>query len=439
MAPHSRSARQARRLCMALVALAVVLLCAPVVAQAADWEQTTAPVHGWRGIHFPDADNGWAVAEGWYISHTADGGKNWTPQSSGIDPSTGGFQAGLRGVDFVNATTGWACGNDLTVIHTTNGGATWTRQTVDTSFIKPGINGVDFTDALHGCVVTSGSSSSLIYTTADGGSLWTPRTAPPEASAGFYAVTFADAAHGWVVGAYGAIAATSDGGATWTAQRAAVTSYPILFDVAFADAKHGWAVGGNGTILATTDGATWVAQTSNTTQPLQSVDFADTLHGWAVGNEGTCLVTSDGGATWTAKNGGLGSQQMTAVDAVSATKVFAAAGNLGTVGNVFSLSGGGGSRPVPKALGNVTVKKGKKATLRYRVDAGATTCTVKIVIKKGKAVKKTLVVKNAKTNKALTKSFTCTLKKGSYTWSVSATDPSGNTSAKASTKKLTVN
>ncbi len=432
MAPHSRSARQARRLCIALVALAVALLCAPTVVQAADWEQTTAPATVWRGMSFPDADNGWTVAEGWYISHTANGGGSWTQQSSGIDSWTGGYQAGLRGVDFVNATTGWACGNDLTVIHTADGGATWTKQTVADTFIKPNLNGVDFADTLHGCVVSSGSGSG-IYTTSDGGALWTPRTAPSEASWGLYAVTFADTTHGWVVGAYGAIAATSDGGATWTAQRAGAGSYPILFDVAFADAKHGWAVGGDGAILATTDGATWVAQTSNTTATLQGVDFADTLHGWAVGSGGTCMVTSDGGATWTAKNGGLGSESMTAVDAVSATRVFAAGGH------VFRLGSGDTGKPVPKALLNVTVKKGKKATLRYRVNDTAATCAVKIVIKKGKAVKKTMIIKSAKTNKVLTKSFICTLKKGSYTWSVSATDPSGNTCVKASTKKLTVN
>jgi photosystem II stability/assembly factor-like uncharacterized protein len=318
------------------------------------------------------------------------------------------------------------------VIHTTNGGGTWTKQTVANSFIKPNLYGVDFTDALHGCVVSSGAGS-VIYTTADGGTSWTFRAPPAAASSGLNAVAFADSTHGWAVGAYGAIAATTDGGATWTAQRAGTLSYPTLYDVAFVSTTHGWAVGDGGAILATTDGTTWVPQTSGTTAALRGVDFADALRGWAVGAGGTCLVTVNGGATWTAKNGGLGSESMVAVDAVSATLVFAAGGH------VFRQGSSDTTRPVPKALSNVTVKKGKKATLRYRVNDNASTCAVTIVIKKGKAVKKTFSIKSARTNKALSKSFTCTLKKGSYTWSVSATDPSGNTCAKASTKKLTVN
>jgi photosystem II stability/assembly factor-like uncharacterized protein len=415
-----------------LVALAAALLCAPATAQAADWTATSAPSTVWRGLSFPDAQNGWAVAQGWYLSHTANGGATWTQQSSGIDPFSGGYQAGLWGVDFINSTTGWACGNDGTVIHTTNGGASWTQQGVGYGLSKPNLYGVDFTDALHGCVVSSGSGS-VIYTTSDGGATWTFRTPPDGASWGLYAVRFANATDGWTVGAYGAIAATSDGGATWIAQRTGAGSYPTLYGVACVDPTHAWAVGDDGTILATADGTTWVAQVSHTTADLRAVDFADTLHGWAVGAVGTCMVTSDGGATWTPKNSGLGSETMTAVEALGGQKAMAAGGHIFRYG-----AGGDTTKPVTKALNNVMVKKSKKATLRFRVNDNAAKCTVTITIKKGAAVKKTFVMASAKTNRALSKSFTCALKKGVYTWYVSATDPSGNACAKASSKKLTV-
>jgi hypothetical protein len=51
-----------------------------------------------------------------------------------------------------------------------------------------------------------------------------------------------------------------------------------LSSVCFADAQHGWAVGAGGTILTTGDrGATWTAQSANISQ-LVDVAFADPLH-----------------------------------------------------------------------------------------------------------------------------------------------------------------
>jgi photosystem II stability/assembly factor-like uncharacterized protein len=68
-----------------------------------------------------------------------------------------------------------------------------------------------------------------------------------------YAIAFADAAHGWAVGANvdskgthatPVIFATSDSGRTWKAQDAsAADSGTVLDSVAFADIAHGWAVG----------------------------------------------------------------------------------------------------------------------------------------------------------------------------------------------------
>jgi hypothetical protein len=96
-------------------------------------------------------------------------------------------------------------------------------------------------------------------------------------------------------------------------------------------------------------------------------------------------------------------------------------------------------KPVAKALANAAVKRGRRATLKYRVDDVSPTCAVAIDIVdgRGKRVKK-LNVKAAPTNVDTTIVFTCKLRKGAYTWKVRATDLAGNKQARVASRKLTV-
>ena len=111
-------------------------------------------------------------------------------------------------------------------------------------------------------------------------------------------MTFADASHGWAVGANGTIIATNDGGEHWTAQRSGKPGEQ-LSAVTFVDRLRGWIVGWDGTILATTDGGlVWRAENSSTGSNLLDVDFTDALHGWIASADGTLLTTSDGGQHW---------------------------------------------------------------------------------------------------------------------------------------------
>jgi hypothetical protein len=97
-------------------------------------------------------------------------------------------------------------------------------------------------------------------------------------------------------------------------------------------------------------------------------------------------------------------------------------------------------KPVAKALANAGVKRGKKATLKYRVADGRPVTTVTITIAKGKQTKKTLRLGRRATNGNLTASFLCKLPAGTYTYTVTAVDRLGNVSAKtaAATRKLVV-
>ncbi len=121
-------------------------------------------------------------------------------------------------------------------------------------------------------VGSNGRNRPVILATSDGGATWKAQDASGAGNdAELRSVTSTDAAHGWAVGyAVGRaplggplVLATSDGGATWKAQDASSAGMDARLDsVTFADATHGWAVGAAGgtvragvpIILATTTG-----------------------------------------------------------------------------------------------------------------------------------------------------------------------------------------
>jgi len=101
--------------------------------------------------------------------------------------------------------------------------------------------------------------------------------------------------------------------------------------------------------------------------------------------------------------------------------------------------------PTTTALAGVTVKQGKTARFRFTfTDLGpggvalSPTATVKIVITKGSATKKTLRLGARKAGAPLAYRWKCSLKAGRYMWSVRATDLAGNPQAVSGTKRLTV-
>ena len=94
--------------------------------------------------------------------------------------------------------------------------------------------------------------------------------------------------------------------------------------------------------------------------------------------------------------------------------------------------------PQTLALAKVTVKKGKKATFRFKVSDLTPTAAVTIKIYKHNKLKKTIPVGSAATNSTLSYKWKCKLAKGSYTWKVYAKDLAGNGQSSVGSKKLTV-
>ena len=94
--------------------------------------------------------------------------------------------------------------------------------------------------------------------------------------------------------------------------------------------------------------------------------------------------------------------------------------------------------PQPLALANVTVKKNKRATFRFRVNDLTPTSSVTIKIYKGSRLKKTFNVGSRATGAAMSFRWKATLAKGKYTWKVFAKDLAGNTQRSIGSRKLTI-
>lgn len=250
----------------------------------ADW--TAIHLHfNWSltDVTFADAHHGWVVGDrsaqyGSYeypiILATTDGGATWTRQYNprGID------EGELGSVSFSDATHGWATGGKLgelsgsLILATSDGGATWTEQAIGAT---GNVGGVDFVDAAHGWI----ADGTTIFATTDGGSSWASQSVGVPVDE----VSFHDDLTGYATGPDGDIATTTDGGADWQVRAPTdiTTPWPLLFDVTFADPAHGWVVG-QGIILATTDGgASWSSQPA--ASALTRVHFANAADGWAVG------------------------------------------------------------------------------------------------------------------------------------------------------------
>jgi hypothetical protein len=99
-------------------------------------------------------------------------------------------------------------------------------------------------------------------------------------------------------------------------------------------------------------------------------------------------------------------------------------------------------RPTPVALRDVTVKRGRRAVLRYRVDdlapCGPTaTATVTVTTTRGQVLRE-FIRRNVPVGESLSIPFTCRLAKGSYRYVVTARDTAGNAQSVAGAAALIV-
>ncbi len=173
------------------IALPADLLLPPEAAEVVDPGDVVL-----YGVTFADAEHVWVVGEFGVILASADGGRTWQQQVSGVEAS-------LFGVSFADARRGWAVGLDATLLATVDGGQHWERSSVEPpKGFMLALYDIEVRGQ-HGWAV--GNSGFLLHS-ADGGHSWQTVGVPVEmGGTWFRGVALRPDGHGQIVGARGLI------------------------------------------------------------------------------------------------------------------------------------------------------------------------------------------------------------------------------------------
>ncbi|MDD5747461.1 MAG: DUF5719 family protein [Actinomycetota bacterium] len=248
--------------------------------------QNSTTTSNLNGIHFINANYGWAVGENNVNLYTTDGGSNWNAGPA--------LAANLNDVFVYNDSGGsgnylvWACGDGGALFYTTDAPPGGTPAAWSTPVGPPpaqDLLGVEFESAASGYV--AGLSGTLAYT-SNGGANWT--NASGVGTTNFTDVSFSKTTGIWFATAW-------DGG-IWQTRNGTTWGPFDIYDVAKPDADIEYYVGGGGAIIKR-DGNTWKAQDSGTPENLRAVEVGGdgTNYVFAVGQNGAAVWTNDGGAT----------------------------------------------------------------------------------------------------------------------------------------------
>jgi len=273
-----------------IMLLGGVLLLAAAAALATPPAQKALP-EDLFSVTFPDEQHGWACGRFGVVLHTADAGRTWVRQETGIDYT-------LSSISFPDEHNGWAVGSEGTILHTADGGRTWVKQACPVQYY---LMGVHFATPKEGWVVTE--RTTILHTT-DAGKTWQVQFSDMDYI--LKGVSFADAKNGWAVGEYGYVYKTADG-ATWTKQAGhfgisdetgEIVAGNYLFGVFAESPTTAWAVGIDSYVTKTEDGGkTWKVLTL----PIPKVNLyavASKKGLVAICGEGLFILSRDGGSTW---------------------------------------------------------------------------------------------------------------------------------------------
>jgi photosystem II stability/assembly factor-like uncharacterized protein len=237
------------------------------------WTAVTGRL-GLQAIAAVSATQAWAVGSRGLIIHTADGGRHWVRQPSGVT-------ADLLDVAFADAGHGWAGGQSGRLLRTVDGGRHWTTTRLGS---PPGVRQLSFADDTHGIALLNMLRPDILVT-ADGGRTWTTVHLPVPTDRPT-AVTMEDASHAVLI-AYSVTQrishtwTSSDGGKTW--QRGADLSADYYWNMAHLGAQL--CAVGSGRVATSANGATWAVD----------VPSGGDMDGVAFANPSLLMISGDTG------------------------------------------------------------------------------------------------------------------------------------------------
>ncbi|ADB54064.1 WD40/YVTN/BNR-like repeat-containing protein [Conexibacter woesei] len=224
----------------------------------------------------------------------------------------------LRATSFAG-TTGYAVGDFGTLLKTTDGGGTWSGLRVSTFAPLTIVQTLDANTVLAGggCVARRSTDGGRTFTSI----AFTPVETSCRAS--LTDMSFASPTVGFLLLSDGSVFSTDDGGTQFTPRTAvpgtaAAGGSVAPASVAFTGPATGFAATTDGRIFATTDGAVSWRVVAETGRAIRQLSFADPAHGFAVGQNGLFARTVDGGQRWTPKDLGAGALDYTAIRCANA-------------------------------------------------------------------------------------------------------------------------
>jgi photosystem II stability/assembly factor-like uncharacterized protein len=251
------------------------------------------------------------------------------PASAAVLVSQSGWQWGnptpqgntIRAIDF-NAGRGYAIGDDGTALRTDDGGATWTGLATGTSQDLSRVQAVT-----PDVVVILGGQGCVVRRSDDGGRTFRKVFVLAEVNCPdrVAAVTFVDAATGYLFLGDGNVLRTTDGGRTFSRGTAvpgtaasAGGGQGVPADAIFTSATAGLVfIEGTNTAYRTTDaGASWTPETDVEPGAVRRVKAVSPTSFYAFGPD-TLLHSTDAGQTWVRRGAGNG-QTITGISCASA-------------------------------------------------------------------------------------------------------------------------
>lgn len=195
------------------------------------------------------------------------------------------------GLHFINADTGWACGSSGAIIKTTNGGDDWTTAATPVTNLLLKIH------SYNGQVVICTGFDGLILRSTDGGETFEQVVSGVGSGTDLWGVQMLNDTLGWVCGMNQTLLKTTDAGINWQQVFPGVNQHYWSLD--FLNEQYGMIACGGGIVLKTTDGGnSWTQTQAGDTRSLYTIDIIDSLHIAAAGYEGKNVYSSDGGVSW---------------------------------------------------------------------------------------------------------------------------------------------